>query len=282
VLRFLLALIRRTPLAVLHASARPLACVAMRVVRYRRRVAEANLAAAFPALSRRARLDLLRASYRNLVTVVLETLKTDGLTDAQLDSHVRLVNVGILDRFAAAGQSIILLGAHEANWEWVFLACSRRLEFAVDLVYKPLHDAVIDELMRRTRARFGASLIPSGREVFKELIAGGTRLRAIGLQVDQRPGAGSESRSFRFLNRDTPFLVGFEKLARYWQYPVVFVGRRRTARGRYEVAFEVLAEPPYAAADFELTRRYVERLERSVLENPADWLWTHDRWRGAR
>ncbi len=279
-MRALLALIGHAPLSVLHALARPLGFLAMHVLRYRRGVAEENLARAFPSLSKSRRRDLLRAFYRNLAGTALEILKTGYLSDEELDSRVQFANIEVLDRFVSGNQSIILVGAHEANWEWVFLACCRRLGFAVDLVYKPLHNAAIDDLMKRMRARFGANLVPAA-DAFKELIKGRERLRAIGLQVDQRPAGRSECRSFRFLNQATPFVVGFEKLARHWRYPVVFVGRSRTGRGRYAVAFEVLGEPPYDCAPFELTERYVRALERSILEHPADWLWTHRRWRDA-
>ena len=87
----------------------------------------------------------------------------------------------------------------------------------------------------------------------------------------------------RFLGQDTDFHLGFERVARLWRYPVVMAGRRRTARGRYEVRFEILAEPPYHTAPAgALVERYAAALERSIRAHPADWLWSHRRWRSVK
>jgi KDO2-lipid IV(A) lauroyltransferase len=276
-----LAALARLPMPVLHVLARLLALLAMYVIRYRRQVVRDNLSRAFPALSESARHDLMKAFYRNVADVALETLKAGAISQKELNARVRITNLEMLDRFADAGQSIVLLGAHEANWEWVFLACSGRLPFAVDVIYKPLHNAVFDAFVARTRSRFGAHLIVPN-DALKELVKGRDRLRAIALLVDQRPAAGNESHRVSFLDQDTPFLVGFEKLARLWKYPVVFAARHRTRRGHYEVTFEILGEPPYDSTRFEIVQRYASALERSIRKHPADWLWSHRRWLAAK
>ena len=273
-----LLILSRLPLRVLHALAPCLAFLAFRVIRYRRRVVYENLSKAFPDLAPAALHDLVKAFYRNAADVVAETISAYSISKDTLNERVRITNIEVLERFVQANQSIVLLGTHEANWEWVFLACSSRLPFAIDAVYKPLHNPGVNAFLVAVRSRFGAVLMTPG-DALRELVKGCNRLRAVSLIVDQRPVSKDECHWIPFLNQQTPFLVGFEKLARLWGYPVVLAARRRTKRGYYEVTFEILGEPPYDSKSFHLTERYAASLERSIRASPADWLWTHRRWR---
>jgi len=93
----------------------------------------------------------------------------------------------------------------------------------------------------------------------------------------------------RFLNQDTAFFVGAEKIARFLEAPVVYVAMRRVSRGRYAVHLHVLAEPPYddgqhesGDADTWITEAYARKLEAEIRASPADWLWVHNKWKYPR
>jgi KDO2-lipid IV(A) lauroyltransferase len=96
--------------------------------------------------------------------------------------------------------------------------------------------------------------------------------------VDGKPLTDDECHSVQFLNQQTAFRSRFATLATLWNYPVIFADRHRTARGHYEVHFELLGEPPYPTAAPWLVERYAEALERSLRTSPADWLWSQRRW----
>ncbi len=269
------------PMPVLHAMARVLGFLAPYVMRSRAETARANLAGAFPSLAAAAHRRLVREFSYNFADVILEAVKGYSLSEAALHNRVRIKNPELLQRFADANQSLLLVGSHEANWEWVFLACSLRLPFEVHAVYKPLRHARVDAFVRATRSRFGAALFTRGQFV-QQMADPRDGLRAIGLIVDERPSAGDARHWVRFLGKDTAFRTAFEQLARLWKFPVVFSSRRRTARGCYEVTFEILGEPPYDPMPGLLVERYAASLERSIRENPADWLWTQRRWETQR
>lgn len=272
-----LVLLSKLPLSWLHGLARAIALLAMPIMRSRRRILYENLANAFPELDDAARHALARTFVRNFADVALEAIKAYSMSEAQLNDRVRITNIEVLQRFVASGQSIMLVAAHEANWEWVFMACSSQLPFELQTVYKPLRNKGVDAFMHATRTRFGALLFPR-QDFTRELMLRRATLRAISLLVDERPSAQDECRWVHFMNQETAFRTGFETLARLWQYPVVFAARRRVARGHYEVTFQVLGEPPYASGTAMLVERYADALQASIRANPADWHWAQPRW----
>ena len=58
---------------------------------------------------------------------------------------------------------------------------------------------------------------------------------------------------------------------------------RRVSKGHYAVRLHVLVEPPYESEDdLQVVERYARRLEAEIRDNPADWLWVHNKWKYPR
>ena len=97
--------------------------------------------------------------------------------------------------------------------------------------------------------------------------------------ADQNPPLRPDSHWFRFLNQDTIFFDGGEKLAMRFGMPVYFVHIDRIKRGRYEIWFEELYDGREQVAVSEITARYVRRLEEMIVAQPELWMWSHRRWK---
>mgnify|MGYP000354730086 FL=1 len=83
-------------------------------------------------------------------------------------------------------------------------------------------------------------------------------------------------------DRDTIFFDGGEKLALRCNLPVYFVRMERLQRGRYQMSFEPIYDGVEEVAEYEITERYVRRLEAMICEHPELWMWSHRRWKHKR
>ncbi|MDE5622441.1 MAG: lysophospholipid acyltransferase family protein, partial [Alistipes sp.] len=115
----------------------------------------------------------------------------------------------------------------------------------------------------------------------REKGVGGKNL-VMGLIADQNPPWRPDSHWFRFLNQDTIFFDGGEKLALRCHLPVYFVKMERLQRGRYRMSFERIYDGEEEVAPNEITGRYVSRLEEMIRERPELWMWSHRRWKHKR
>jgi KDO2-lipid IV(A) lauroyltransferase len=71
-----------------------------------------------------------------------------------------------------------------------------------------------------------------------------------------------------------------ERFAREYNYPVVFVELIRKERGKYIMSFEPIANPDYAELPKgEIIERFARRLEKSIIQYPEQYLWSHRRWK---
>ena len=140
----------------------------------------------------------------------------------------------------------------------------------------------VDSYVLEARRRFGANPIPH-KSFLYEVMRRDDSPRAYAMLADQTPLKRTPKHWLRFLNRDTAFFLGPERIARYLDASVVYVSMTRVRRGYYEVHLEEIAEPPYTeASGFEIATSYARRLEASIRASPADWLWIHNKWKYPR
>ena len=81
------------------------------------------------------------------------------------------------------------------------------------------------------------------------------------------------------MNQETAVFNGPEKIAKTFNYPVVYMHINRVKRGFYEVTPTLLFENPKSTDDTEITRVFNKKLEEDIMKQPATWLWSHKRWK---
>jgi len=213
---------------------------------------------------------------------VMEALWGFSAGAEALARRVSFENTDPIDAAVAARQSVVLLTPHFCNWEWLLPAGGACFGLPIDAVYQRQRVASIDRFLREARSRFGGMPIPREDFIYELMNRAGTP-RGYALIADQTPPREGKKHWSRFLNRDTAFFVGAEKVAHFLDSPVLYVAMRRVARGRYSVRLIPLALPPFdgdvGADDTPIMERFARQLEAAIQESPADWLWLQKRWK---
>lgn len=253
--------------------------------RYRMSVVKKNLRNSFPEKDERELAAIRRRFYRTLAEIFVDTLDLAHLTPAKgraalrvkgLEEHLKRVE----------GRDWIAMTAHYGCWEycsfWGLYAATQ----IVVAVYHPLRSRVMEALYQRLRNGDYATTV-SMKESLRFYLRNrehgicGKNL-VMGLIADQNPPRRPDSHWFRFLNQDTIFFDGGEKLALRCHLPVYFVKMDRLSRGRYEMSFEPIYDGEEEVAEHEITERYVRLLESEIRRRPELWIWSHRRWKHKR
>ncbi|HYM44048.1 MAG TPA: lysophospholipid acyltransferase family protein [Steroidobacteraceae bacterium] len=271
-------LLARIPLAVLYAVASLAAWLAYRVVPYRREMVHASLARAFPELSAEQLAEVRRRYYLGFAQMAVELVKASALAPAEIRRRVHIVNLEEPRALLAQGQSVLLVAAHQCNWEWMLLALSLELGYPLDAAYKPLVNEWAEREMKKLRTRFGCRLVPA-QELLPDILKRQGVTRAVAMVADQEPTRSERRYWTRFLNRDTAFYMGPEEIARATRFPVFFIAMRRRARGFYEMEFLPLVPARASLPPGVITERYARLVDEQIHASPPDWPWSHKRWR---
>jgi KDO2-lipid IV(A) lauroyltransferase len=282
-LGWLLRGLAHLPLTLLYGLADFIYFLLAYVVRYRQQVVLNNLRNSFPEKSEVEIQRVQRLFYRNFAQVIVETLKLAAMPDAELKRRVTFRNPEVLERHFAQGRTVLGLSSHAGNWEWVLTSGAVWLSAHVDGVYKPLMNPFFENFMRQLRTRTGAGLIPM-RDTLRDMVQRRGETRVVSLLSDQ--AAGPEDRPYWtiFMNQEAGFYTSAERLASRFHCPVVYVSIRRLRRGYYEIILTDLydGDSPLPTDSFPITEAFVQQLERDIRSFPADYLWTHRRWKHKR
>jgi Kdo2-lipid IVA lauroyltransferase/acyltransferase len=262
------------PLGVLYGFAAAIGWLTFRVVRYRAELVREGLARAFPEFDAARLHAVMRSYYLGYAQMLVELIKSVSLPAAEIRRRVRIINLEAPQALLAQGQPVLLVAAHQCNWEWMLLALSLELGYPLDAAYKPLVNPWAEREMKILRSRFGCRLVPA-MQLLADIIRRRGVVRAVAMVADQEPTSSEHKHWTRFLNRDTAFYLGLEEIARVTHFPVFFIAMRRTARGYYEMEFRPLLPEPGGA----LTERYARVVEEQIRAAPADWPWSHKRWK---
>src|SRR5204862_5375564 len=117
-------LLARVPWAVGYGFATVLGWLAFRVFPYRERLVRENLTRAFPHLDEPELRAVMRGYYLGFAQMLVEIIKGAGLPGEEIRRRVRIVNLEGPRAHLQQGQSVLLVGAHQCNWEWMLLALS--------------------------------------------------------------------------------------------------------------------------------------------------------------
>ena len=257
----------------------PFVYVLFRIVGYRRRMVLQNLRGSFPEKSDKQIRQIMRKFYGFLAEIVVDTVSLAGAKPTDKERYIVWDN-GEEHRQRVAGRDWIAMAAHFGCWEY-FMLWAWYLDADFMAVYHPLRSKIFECYYRRLR-----NFSPHIKQVtMKDTMryylhnrdtAGGM---CLGLISDQSPRLMADTVWYDFLNRKTAFVGGGEKIALKFHLPVYFCHTRRIEAGCYAVRFDQIYDGKENITDKEIIRRYVERLEAMIKEQPELWLWSHNRWR---
>jgi KDO2-lipid IV(A) lauroyltransferase len=268
----------RLPLPLMYALAGFVAWLLRDVFRYRVRVVRDNLRGAMPELGESGQRQVLRRHYGALAEVLFELPRVAVMSAAELRERLRMPDMPAVHAELARGRPVLVVTAHQCNWEWLLQALALDLGVPFLAAYKPPHSPGADRLMLALRGRFGVRMVP-GKRLLREVLRHRGQPHAMGMVADQMPTSSAGRVWLKFLGRDTAFFPGPAEVARLGAYSAYFLALRRLRRGYYEVRFEPLADAGENLDVPTFTARYAARLEAEIRAYPADWAWTHRRWK---
>lgn len=249
--------------------------------KYRKKVVQENLRKSFPEKQVTEIQLLTKRFYQHFCDLFLESLKGLSLPEAELRRRFVYKNPEIFTPLFEKNQSAILLGSHYGNWEWGVLSFPLAVRHKVIGIYKPVKNRFIDAWLNHRRRRWGLHLT-SMRQAGRAIIENRNQPCIFVLIADQTPADVKNAHWLQFLNQDTPFLHGPDKLARQSGYPVFVFEIERVKRGFYEVTFREICPNPQMLKEGDITEAFARHLENIIRLDAANWLWSHRRWKRKR
>jgi len=248
----------------------------------RRKIATENIERALGSDIGSAEIDgIVKEVFQNIVRTFIESYCVNRLDDDKVRKIIVSSDLDVLKKAHDAGKGAILVTAHFGNWEllprWV-----TSLGYEFDALAAIQHNAKIDCLITNLRETKNVKVIPvnknASRKVFQALKAN----RFVGIVADQHDS--SQSLIMDFFGRKAAVPKGPALFSIKADCPVIPVMVRRESCERYVI---IMGDPIYPSQiDVELEKkiydisaRYNKFFEENIRKYPAQWMWTHRRWK---
>lgn len=279
IVRALIAVVGVMPDAAVRACGTTLGMAFYTIDRAHRRIAERNLATAFPARPESERRAIARAAFTHFGRLLFELLKFSTLSREQMLARVEFDGEERARLAYAQGKGVLFITGHFGFWELHAMVHALQIE-PIGLLARALDNAELNQLLEQIRQGTGNTVIyrqGTIRRVMRTLQA----RQGVAVLIDQH-----------VMTRDAIYVDFFERpaattsavaaLALRTGAPVVPVFALPLPGGRYRLIYEHPVAPPSGESDdavHDFTQRCTDVLEMYVRRHPDLWLWMHRRWR---
>jgi Kdo2-lipid IVA lauroyltransferase/acyltransferase len=272
-----LYLVSLLPFTVLYLLADFFYVLVFYVVGYRKEIVLANLLIAFPEKPQKERIRIAKQFYHNLIDTFIESVKFISISKKQILKR-STGEFDLINNLAAKGYNIHIMAGHQFNWEYGNLLYSMNLPVPFAGIYMPISNKILDKIFFNFRQRYGTILI-SAQDFKNKIHHVFSRQYSFGLAADQNPGDPSNAYWMNFFGKPTPFVTGPGKGAVKNNTAVVIVGFNKIKRGYYHFTTTLIAENGSQYTPQQLTVLYKNELEKIIRKDPANYLWSHRRWK---
>ncbi len=195
-------------------------------------------------------------------------------------NHVEIIGAKYLDEIKKNNQSVIFFSGHFANFELMALELDK-FGIKCAAIYRPLNNFFLNPVMEYLRMKYICpNQIPKGRMGMREIIGKMKNGYSIALMVDQRVSEGPREVFFNKLAHTTTIPA---QLALKYDSKLVPISLER----KEGVKFIMTIHEPYKVKKTgsenqdakNITLKINQILEKMIIKNPKQWIWSHDRWK---
>lgn len=275
----ILWLISILPFRVLYIFSDVLSFILYYLIGYRKKVVYDNIKLAFPEKSEKEILKIRRQFYVHFTDVFMEMIKSITISEKNVHKRFVFEDVDVLHELGKKGRSIVLVGSHYANWEWM-VSMNNLVEHEAFAVSTPIGNKYFDKMMLKYRTKYGGQFVTPrmARRTYEQNSKKGI-LALNALVSDQSPQLSKTHYWAPFLNIKVPVHVGAEQIAKKLDQSVVFYEVSKIKRGHYKCTFRTLAENPKDFPDYQITDLFLREVEKQVVKAPQYYFWTHKRFK---
>jgi len=206
-------------------------------------------------------------------------LKDFKFNKTNLD-YIKINGANYLEQIKKNNEPVIFFSAHLANFELMAMELDK-CGIKCAAIYRPLNNFLLNPLMEYLRMKYICpTQIPKGRMGMREIVSRIKDGYSIALMVDQRV---SECPRVPFFNKPAHTTTVPAQLALKYDCKLVPIFFRR----KEGINFEMTIHEPYKiekTSNYEedtknITLKINQIIEKMIVQNPTQWIWSHNRWK---
>jgi len=192
------------------------------------------------------------------------------------NSHIILKGEENLLQITRERKPVIFISGHFANFELMSMEITKK-NIPLATIYRPLNNIFINPFMEYLRKKYVCqNQIKKGIKGVRDAIGYIKKNHSIALMIDQRVSEGEKINLFDKLALTTTLP---SQLSAKFNLDIVPVYIERDKSNFFKIEFQKRISFKEFKNKSELTKELNKVLEKMIIKNPNQWIWTHNRWK---
>jgi len=235
-----------------------------------------NIQRAIPKINSSKIKSITKDMWNNYGRTLSEYMFLKGFRNDQFRSNINITGKEILQKIKLEKTPVIFVSGHFSNFELMAMEIEKS-GVNLSAIYRPLNNIFLNILMERIRKKYICkNQIKKGTSGVRELLRLYKKGYSIALMIDQRVSQGIKS---KFFNQEAFTTTIPAQFIKKFNCKVVPISIKRHNSVNFNIKVEKPIEFLKNSSTEKITRELNIWLEKTILKNPGEWIWSHDRWK---
>ncbi len=237
---------------------------------------KSNILKALPNLDKNQIQKISKTMWHNYGRILAEYMFIKKFRMSQITNNIEIIGQTKLDTIRDNNEPVIFISGHFNNFELMAMHLEKSgINLAV--IYRPLNNKFLNFIMERIRKKYICkNQIKKGISGTKQLLSSFKNKTSIALMIDQRVSQGIKSNFFDHEALTTTIPAQFVKKFKCKIVPIYI---ERTQGVNFKLTIHDPLEYSKTETVESITLSLNILLEKMILRNPEQWIWSHNRWK---
>jgi KDO2-lipid IV(A) lauroyltransferase len=242
-----------------------------------KKISESNLDIVFPNLNKSEKNRIINHMWINYGKIFAEYMFIkDFRNSLKFSKKIIIENQEELEKIKSLNSPAIFISGHFNNFELMAMHIEKS---GIDLaaIYRPLNNKFLNPLMESIRKKYICKKqIKKGISGTKQLLKEFKNGTSIALMIDQRVSEGIKCNFFGSKALTTTIPAQFIKKFNAVVIPI-YIERLKDDNFKLKILNNIKFSKEESIDDITLKLNII--LEKMIISNPEQWIWTHNRWK---
>ena len=241
-----------------------------------KKIIQTNIKRGIPNINSKNLENLTKLMWNNYGRLFAEYIFIKDFRYGKLAKKIQIEGQETVDKIKVSNKQVIFISGHFSNFELMAMYLEKT-GIKLSTIYRPLNNIFLNGIMEGIREKFVCKYqIKKGIGGLKKLISLKKKNFSTALMIDQRVSEGVLS---NFFNQKAFTTTIPAQLAKKFNIPIVPVYIERIEGLNFKISIYDPISFSKEDSIENITFKLNQILEKMILKNPEQWIWSHNRWK---
>ena len=219
---------------------------------------------------------IIQSMWENYGRILAEYVFLKDFRKEKLNDYLEIEGKEHLNKVRDSNEQVVFVSGHFNNFELMAMQIEKS-GINLAAIYRPLNNIFLNGIMEKIRTKYICkNQIKKGRSGTRELLKSFNNKNSIALMIDQRVSEGEKS---NFFGQDAFTTTIPAQLVKKFGCKIVPIHIERYNDFYFKMKVEEPINYNKDTTIDEITLSLNKLLEKMILKNPSQWIWSHNRWK---